>query len=107
MHQLPDLNTTNEDSYKLEGKWVMKGRPAVLVHSSSATHGRPWECEAHHIQPVGKIHSDLVKYSVHDGVYARVLHVLQRYTKSAVTVIRDRSMGKEGTTFSSSQHIYV
>jgi hypothetical protein len=107
MHQLPDLNTTNEDSYKLEGKWVMKGRPAVLVHSSSATHGRPWESEAHHIQPISKIHSDLVKYSAHDGVYVRVLHVLQRFTKSAVTVIRDRSIGKEGTAFSSSQHIYV
>lgn len=85
----------------------MKGRPAVLVHSSSATHGRPWESEAHHIQPISKTHSDLVKYSVHDGVYARVLHILQQFTKSAVTVIRDRSMGKEGTAFSSSQHIYV
>ena len=85
----------------------MKGRPAVLVHSSSATHGRPWENEVHHIQPINKSHSDLVKYSVHDGVYERVLHVLQQFTKSAVTVIRDRSMGKQGTAFSSSQHIYV
>jgi hypothetical protein len=85
----------------------MKGRPAVLVHSSSATHGRPWENEVHHIQPINKIHSDLVKYSVHDGVYARVLHVLQRFTQSAVTAIRGRSMGKEGIVFSSSQCIYV
>jgi hypothetical protein len=85
----------------------MEGRPAVLVHSSSATHGRPWENEAHHIQPISKTHSGLVKYSVYDGVYARVLHVLQQFAELAVTVIRDRSMGKEGTAFSSSQLIYV
>jgi hypothetical protein len=96
------LNTTNEDVYKLEGKWVMKGKPAVLVHSSSATHGRPWESEAHHIQPISKIHSDLVKYSVYDGAYTRVLHVLQQFTKLAVTVIRDRFKSIEGTAFSSS-----
>ena len=85
----------------------MKGRPAVLVHSSSATHGRPWENEVHHIQPINKFHSDLVKYSVHDGVYARVLLVLQQFTMSAVTVIRDRFMGKEGTTIPPTQCIYV
>jgi hypothetical protein len=85
----------------------MKGGPAVLVHSSSATHGRSWEGEAHHIQPISRTHSDLVKYSIHDGVYQRVLHILQSFTESAVTVIRDRSTTQKGAAFSPSHWIYV
>jgi hypothetical protein len=68
----------------------MKGEPAILVHSSSATHGRPWECEAHHVQSISRTHSDLVKYSIRDGVYERVLCVLQGFVKSAVPLIRSR-----------------
>ena len=78
----------------------MKGKSAVLVHSSSATHGRPWECEAHHVQPIGKTHSDLVKFSIRDDVYDRVLYVLREFTISAVTVIRDRFMVKQSTACS-------
>jgi hypothetical protein len=85
---------------KCEGKWVMKGERAVLVHSSSATHGRPWECEAHHVQSIGRTHSDLVKYSFRDGIYERVLSVLQKFIKSAVTVIPNRFMVKKDTAFS-------
>lgn len=78
----------------------MKGERAVLVHSSSATHGRPWECEAHHVQSISRTHSDLVKYSIRDGVYERVLCVLQGFVKSAVSVIRSRSVVKKDTACS-------
>jgi hypothetical protein len=78
----------------------MKGERAVLVHSSSATHGRPWECEAHHVQSISRTHSDLIKYSIRDGVYERVLCVLQGFIKSAVTVIRNRSTVTKGTACS-------
>ena len=76
----------------------MKGIPAVLVQSSSAIHSRPWESEACHIQALNKSHSDLVKYSRHDGDYYRVLSLLQGFTKSAVTVVQDRFAVKKGTT---------
>jgi hypothetical protein len=78
----------------------MKGERAVLVHSSSATHGCPWECEAHHVQSISRTHSDLVKYSIRDGVYERVLCVLQGFVKSAVTVIRSRSIVEKDKTCS-------
>jgi protein SERAC1 len=76
----------------------MKGVPTVLVQSSSATHSRPWENEACHIQALNKTHSDLVKYSRHDGDYYRVLSLLQGFTRSAVAVIRDRFVMENGTT---------
>jgi len=78
----------------------MKGERAVLVHISSATHGRPWECEAHHVQSIGRTHSDLVKYSFRDGIYERVLCVLQGFIKSAVTVIPSRFLVKKDTASS-------
>jgi hypothetical protein len=78
----------------------MKGERAVLVQSSSATHGRPWECEAHHVQSISKTHSDLVKFSIRDDVYDRVLYVLQGFTSSAVTAIRDRFIVKQSSVCS-------
>ena len=68
----------------------MKGEPAILVHSSSATHGRPWEGGAHSVQPINRAHSDLVKYSIRDSVYEMVLYVLRGFANSAVNVIRGR-----------------
>ena len=65
----------------------MTGPPCVLVDSSSATHCRPWENEAHHVQAIQKTHSDLVKFGKHDDDYRRVLSVLERLASDAIKVI--------------------
>jgi len=65
----------------------MKGPLTVLVDSSSATHGRHWETETYHVQAINRNHSDLVKFSVHDPDYDRVLAVLKRLVSKAVKAI--------------------
>lgn len=65
----------------------MTGRRTVLVDSSSATHGRSWEIEAHHIQALNRTHSEMVKFSSNDGDYDRVLAVLRRMASAAVLAI--------------------
>lgn len=62
----------------------MTGPRSVLVNSSSATHGRYWETEAHHVQALNKTHSDLVKFTSHDADYERVLSVLKSMAAAAV-----------------------
>ena len=68
----------------------MKGDTAVLVSSSSATHGRPWETDARYSQAVNRNHSDLVKYSMKDQDYIIVLEHLRESSRSAERVIRFR-----------------
>lgn len=63
------------------------GPPAILVDSSSAMHSRPWENQAHHVQAIQRTHSELVKFSIHDGDYERVLAVLKRLTSAAILAI--------------------
>jgi hypothetical protein len=69
----------------------MTGPPTILVDVSSATHGRPWEIEPHHIQPINRTHSTLVKFSCHDDDYERVLGTLRRLTSAAVKAIPRRA----------------
>jgi hypothetical protein len=68
----------------------MKGDTAVLVSSSSATHGRPWETGTQYSQAVNRNHSDLVKYSRGDQDYIIVLEYLRESSRSAERVIRFR-----------------
>ena len=65
----------------------MTGPCKVLVDSSSATHSRPWESEAHHVQAIQRTHSELVKFSRNDEEYQRVLSVLKRLSSAAVLAI--------------------
>ncbi|KAF8849682.1 hypothetical protein BDZ45DRAFT_555301, partial [Acephala macrosclerotiorum] len=53
-------------------EWKMEGPLSILVDSSSARHGRPWENEAHHCLALKRNHSDLVKFSSNDGDYGKV-----------------------------------
>ncbi|RDW76075.1 hypothetical protein BP5796_06896 [Coleophoma crateriformis] len=65
------------------GKLSMTGRETILVGSSSATHGRSWESQAHHIQAINRNHSDLVKFRNNDEVYSTVLAKLKSFTTKA------------------------
>ena len=62
----------------------------MLVSSSSATHGRPWENDPHFNQAIDRSHSDLVKYSRKDQEYHIVLEYLRDASRSAERVIRFR-----------------
>lgn len=84
----------------LEGRWKMKGERVVLVGQSSATHGRPWENLAHHIQAINRSHSNLVKFSPNDEVYDRILVRLKEFAEDSVKVIELRFADKAGTLHS-------
>jgi hypothetical protein len=66
----------------------MKGPLSILVDSSSAMHGRPWENEAHDYLALKRSHSELVKFSRNDKDYERVLDVLTRMASAARTAPR-------------------
>ncbi|KAH0556219.1 hypothetical protein GP486_005853, partial [Trichoglossum hirsutum] len=70
--------------------WSMTGPRAVLVDSSSATHGRPWESEAHHIQAINRNHSDIVKFSLQDKYYYVVLQHLRQLAADAIDLTQNR-----------------
>jgi hypothetical protein len=74
----------------------MDGEPAILVGSASATHGRSWENQAHHIQAINRSHSELVKFSNHDAIYFRVRDQLRDFSEAAVDVIQARFGETEG-----------
>jgi hypothetical protein len=65
----------------------MTGEPTILVDSASATHGRPWELEDHHVQAINRSHSDLVKFTKQDEVYEVVLDHLRRFSAIAEDVV--------------------
>lgn len=68
----------------------MTGPPSVLVDASSATHGRPGEDQAHHIHPLNRNHSEMVKFGRKDVDYGTVLDFLKEFAESASDVIRTR-----------------
>lgn len=68
----------------------MTGPPSVLVDASSATHGRPGEDQVHHIHPLNRNHSEMVKFGRKDVEYGIVLGFLEEFAKSASDVIRAR-----------------
>ena len=75
----------------------MTGPDAILVGSSSATHCRPWEIEAHHIQAINRNHSEMVKFHSNDVAYDRVLVILRRFTRTASDMTIPRKLSpKEG-----------
>ena len=70
----------------------MEGPPTILVGSSSATHGRPWENKAHHIQAIDRDHSEMVKFRRHDVVYDRVFVVLKRFMEASLKISVPRKL---------------
>ncbi|KAK7219299.1 hypothetical protein V2G26_007302 [Clonostachys chloroleuca] len=72
-----------------DGRWEMKGSPALLVTKSSATHCRPWENGAEHICAIARTHSNMVKFGPQDHEYAKVRERLRGLARRALTV-RDR-----------------
>ena len=64
----------------------MAGPRAVLVDRFSATYPRQWDSESFH-EGFNRTHSDLVKFSVGDVDYLRVLSVLQDFTSKATASI--------------------
>ncbi|KAL8884110.1 MAG: hypothetical protein Q9215_007769, partial [Flavoplaca cf. flavocitrina] len=68
----------------------MTGPPAILVDASSATHGRPGEDQVHHIQPLNRNHSELVKFGRKDVGYDVVLGFLREFAESASDIIQTR-----------------
>ncbi|KAL9111951.1 MAG: hypothetical protein Q9187_007849, partial [Circinaria calcarea] len=75
---------------QVDGRWKMKGKRVVLVSQSSATHGRPWENQPHHIQAINRSHSNLVKFSSDDEVYDRILVRLKEFAEDSIKVIQRR-----------------
>ena len=69
---------------------------SILVDSSSARHGRPWENEAHHCSALKRTHSELVKFSSNDEDYKMVLAELKRMASAAVLAIPRRTSSAEG-----------
>lgn len=82
------------------GKWSMSGDHAVLVDRFSARSGRPWEENHSFLQPIGRNHSDMVKYSEYDDDVGIVCDFLTRLAKPAPLVIRDRIKRLESVTTS-------
>lgn len=73
----------------------MDGPSAVLVDTSSATHGRHWESGYPFIHPVNRSHSDMVKFTGSDDpVYRVVLGRLKSLEADARGIIPRRHMDK-------------
>lgn len=72
------------------------GPARIFVGVSSATHGRSWENEPHHIQAIDRDHSGLVKFSYYDEVYPGVRDRFREFSKDSVSVINSRFINKSG-----------
>ncbi|MCJ1394781.1 hypothetical protein MMC18_007661 [Xylographa bjoerkii] len=72
------------------GKWEMNGTEVVLVDKDSATAGRHWENEPHHILSVNTNHSDIVRFGDNDEDYIRVRSQLRRILNESEGIIRNR-----------------
>ena len=83
------------------GKWSMSGDHAVLVDRFSARSGRLWEESHSFLQPIGRNHSDMVKFSEYDDLNAIAGDFLIRFARAAPAVIRDRVNRLESSTTSS------
>ena len=56
------------------GEWKKEGPSAKLVDRNSATHGRPFERDNQHIQPIARTHSNLIRFGPKDHIYSQ--HVM-------------------------------
>ena len=92
--------TAREDG---DGKWSMSGDYAVLVDRFSAKSGRSWEETQSFLHPIGRNHSDMVKFSEYDDCGDIVCQFLVRFAKAAPAVIenRTRSLGSSTMSFTS------
>ena len=77
----------------------MDGPRTILVSKASATHGRHWESEAHHIHPINRDHSRLVKFKPHDEVYDRLCCTLKEF-------VRDASVMNSGSTIEADERMF-
>ena len=68
----------------------MNGPEVVLVDKDSATAGRHWENEPHHILSVNANHSDIVKFGDNDEDYVRVRSQLRGILSESEGTIRNR-----------------
>lgn len=83
-----------------EGKWSMSGDYAVLVDRFSAKSGRSWGESYLFLQPIGRNHSEMVKFSEYDELGVIVGNCLTRFAKTAPAVIRDRVTRLESSAMS-------
>ena len=83
-----------------DGKWSMSGDYAVLVDRYSAKSGRSWEENHLFLQPIGRSHSEMVKFSEYDELGVIVRNFLIRFARIAPAVIRDRVNKLESSTTS-------
>ncbi|TAQ83163.1 hypothetical protein B7494_g8512 [Chlorociboria aeruginascens] len=79
---------TSPTAIRKADQWSMEGSHVILVGSASATHGRPWENQAHHVQAINRDHSQLVKFKANDEVYYRILGTLKEFVKKAFEMKR-------------------
>ncbi|KFY26104.1 hypothetical protein V493_04270 [Pseudogymnoascus sp. VKM F-4281 (FW-2241)] len=77
---------TSPTAIMVNSKWIMDGPRTILVSKASATHSRHWENEAHHIHPIYRDHSRLVKFKPNDEVYDRLCCTLKEFVRDASVV---------------------
>lgn len=80
-------------------KWAMKGPHVILVSMASATHGRHWENEAHHVQAINRDHSQMVKFKANDEVYKLIRGTLMDFVEQASAMKRSREIVADTSTF--------
>ena len=83
-----------------DGKWSMSGDYAVLVDRFSAKSGRSWEESHLFLQPIGRSHSEMVKFSEYDELGVIVGNSIIQFAGTAPAVIRDRVKRLESSTMS-------
>ena len=65
-------------------------KKVFMVNQTSATHGRPNECKAHHIQALDLDHPSLVRYTRDDHNYLMIQTYLKGCVKNAQKVVEQR-----------------
>ena len=84
----------------------MTGPSTVLVEQSSATHTRPWENDAHHVQAIDRNHSDMVKFNHgYDPDLERVATILREFVNGASSMIGPRGNSDQGNLGQHSTYI--
>lgn len=81
----------------------MAGPQKVLVPRFSATRPRLWDSESYD-EGLDRTHSDLVKYSVHDVDYERVLRILGEIASKATATLTLRYLSQGKIT---QQDLYI
>ena len=67
-----------------------------MVDQTSATHGRPNECKAHHIQALDLDHPSLVRYTRDDQDYLILRSYLDACVEDAQNVVQRRYEQRQG-----------